>query len=103
MGKFIPELISILLPTPRKKERHDFSPKAKNEVVRKQKGRCYICGAYMNRWERDFHHKDGNKSNDKPSNCRAVHTRCHLKKHAEEVYSKHHKPLLNWSMRQWIP
>ncbi len=103
MGKFIPKLISMLVPSPKKKERHDFSPKAKSESVRRQKGRCDICGAYMNRWERDFHHKDGNRSNDKLSNCRAVHTRCHRKKHSEEVHSKHHKSLLNWSIGRWSP
>lgn len=85
------------MPT-KNKERHDFTTKVKNEVVRKQKGKCAICGGRMNRWERDFHHKDGNKSNNNLSNCRAVHTRCHRKKHANEVNNKRHDPLLNLIM-----
>lgn len=103
MGKLISDLVSVLVPTRNKKERHDFSSKAKNEAVLKQRGKCTICGRSINRWERDFHHKDGNKWNNKASNCKAVHTRCHRKKHAEEVYSKHHRSLLNWSMGRWSP
>ena len=53
MGKFIPKLISILMPT-KNKERHDFTTKVKNEVVRKQKGKCAICGGRMNRWNETF-------------------------------------------------
>src|SRR5438093_6048891 len=90
MGKFIPDLISILTPTQKKKERHDFSAKIKGEVVHKQKGRCGICGRHVNSWERDFHHKDGNKSNNNSSNCQAVHTKCHRKKHAEKMSTKQH-------------
>jgi 5-methylcytosine-specific restriction endonuclease McrA len=88
MGKLIPELISILSPTRKKKERHDFSEKVKREAVHRQKGRCGICSRYMNNWERDFHHRDGNKSNNNPSNCQAVHTRCHRKTHAGKMSSK---------------
>src|SRR5438034_8854454 len=90
MGKFIPELLSILTPTPKKKVRNDFSAKVKKEVVHKQKGRCGICGRDVNSWGRDLHHKDGNKSNNNPSNCQAVHTRCHRKNHAERTSTKQH-------------
>ena len=88
------------MPT-KNKERHDFTTKDKNEVVRKQKGRCAICGGHMNRWKQVFHHKDGNKSNNNLSNCRAVHTRCHRKKHAKEVGNKRHDPLLNLIKGRW--
>ncbi|MFZ0222008.1 MAG: hypothetical protein WCC17_19210 [Candidatus Nitrosopolaris sp.] len=48
MGKFIPQLISILTPTTKKKERQDLSSKAKNEAVLKQRGNvgglnCVLC------------------------------------------------------------
>lgn len=101
MGKFIPELISLLTTSPKKKERHDFATKVKDEVIHKQKGKCDICGGHLNRWERDFHHKDGNKSNNKSSNCRAVHTRCHRKRHATKVRNKRRDPLLNLIMGRW--
>jgi hypothetical protein len=100
MSKFIPGLISILKPT-KNKERHNFSARDKDEVVRKQRDKCAICGGRMNRWERDFHHKDGNKSNSKLSNCSAVHTRCHRKKHAKLAENRQHGPLLylaRWSI-----
>ena len=93
--------ISILTPKPRKKQRHNFTVKAKSEVVLKQKGRCAICGTHMNSWERDFHHKDRNKTNDKPSNCQAVHTRCHRRKHAEEVHNKNDKSWFNKTVEWW--
>jgi hypothetical protein len=101
LGKF-PKLISILAPTTKKKERHDFSLKAKNEAVLKQKGRCAICGAQINKWERDFHHKDGNKTNDKLSNCQAVHTRCHRRKHAEKVSNKQCGLFCSWIGRKGL-
>jgi hypothetical protein len=37
MGKLVPQLISILTPNPKKKERHDFTHKVKEEVIRRQK------------------------------------------------------------------
>lgn len=62
MGKLIPELISLLVPSTKKKERNNFTAKIKNETILKQKGKCAICRGRLNRRERDFHHKDGNKS-----------------------------------------
>jgi hypothetical protein len=105
MSKFIPELISILIPT-KYKERRNFTTKDKDEAVRKQKGKCAICGGHVSRWERDFDHEDGNKSNNKLSNCRVVHTSCHRKKHAVKGDNKRQDPLLNliigqcWSRRR---
>jgi 5-methylcytosine-specific restriction endonuclease McrA len=102
MWKLIPELISLLVPSTKKKERNNFTAKVKKETILKQKGKCAICRDRLNRWERDFHHKDGNKSNHNLSNCRAVHTRCHRKKHAE-AYDKNDKSWSNWRIRAWIP
>jgi 5-methylcytosine-specific restriction endonuclease McrA len=101
MRKLIPELISILVPSTKKRERKGFTTKVKNEAVRKHNGKCAICGVHLNRWDRDFHHKDGNNSNSNLSNCQAVHTRCHRKKHAEEVHNKN-KSWFNRTMRRWI-
>ena len=96
------EFISILTPIQKKKERHDFSAKVKREVVHKQKGRCVICGAYLNKWERDFHHKDGNKTNNKLPICQAVHTRCHRKKHAEKMSNKQCRLFCTWIGRRGL-
>jgi hypothetical protein len=100
MSRFIPELILMLMPK-KNKERHNFTAKDKGDVVRNQRGKCAICGGRVNRWERDFHHKDGNKSNNKLSNCSAVHTRCHRKKHAKQGEYRRNDPLLNLIMGRW--
>jgi hypothetical protein len=94
MGKLIPQLISILTPNPKKKERRDFTHKVREEVIRRQKGKCTDCGMRINRWERDFDHKNGDKSNNHISNCRALHTKCHRKRHAEMRNRKPNK--LRW-------
>ena len=44
--------------------------------------KCAICGKFMNQWDRDFDHKNGNSSNNKLSNCRALHPSCHRRMHA---------------------
>ncbi|HET7147754.1 MAG TPA: hypothetical protein VFI73_04575 [Candidatus Nitrosopolaris sp.] len=63
MGEFIPELISMLLPTERKKVMiFHRKPRMKLFVNKKV---CAVGGVYITRWERDSHHKDGNKSIDK--------------------------------------
>ena len=94
MSRKIDRLISILLPTYKKGKRRNFTMKNKEQVISKQKGKCAICRGYLNRWERDFHHKDGNRSNNDSSNCQAAHTRCHRKKHAEERCNKQKLSLL---------
>jgi hypothetical protein len=85
----------------KKKERNNFTAKVKKETILKQKGKCAICRGRLNRWERDFHHKDGNKSNNNLLNCQAVHTRCHRKKHAER-HNKNDKSWFNRMTRGWI-
>jgi hypothetical protein len=46
MGKLVPQLISILTPNPKKKERHDFTHKVKEEVIRRQKESVLIVEAH---------------------------------------------------------
>lgn len=81
MSKFVKQLISVLIPA-LKKDRQHFSRKVKKEILERQKRKCGICGKHMDKWNIDFDHKNGNNSNNKISNCRALHTSCHRKKHA---------------------
>jgi hypothetical protein len=36
-----------------------------------------VCNQSISKWDRDFHHIDGDRSNNKTSNCQALHTKCH--------------------------
>lgn len=81
MSDFIKQFISILIPDLKKERRH-FSRKVKEETLVKQKRKCSICGKHIAKWDIDFDHKNGDCSNNKSSNCQALHASCHRKKHA---------------------
>jgi hypothetical protein len=56
-------------------DRHDFSESDKIETMRKQDHRCAICGIFLN--VVDWHHKNGDRSNNHISNCQALCPNCH--------------------------
>ncbi len=97
MGRKIPALLSILVHL-NKGGRNGFTIRSKKEVICRQKGKCALCGGKMNRWERDFDHKNGDSSNNKMSNCRATHTRCHRKKHAREACKRQNRSIYGWGL-----
>ena len=47
----------------------------KEQVRIRQDGKCQKCGRPPPRWE--YHHKDGNRSNDSISNCEGLCPNCH--------------------------
>lgn len=62
----------------RPKERRMFATEVKREIRKKQGYKCAIC-----RWNSgvlDYDHKDGNRNNNKLSNCQALCPNCHAKK-----------------------
>ena len=59
----------------KKRERHGFSEDVKSSVLRKQDHRCAKCNRLLN--VVDFHHKDGDRSNNSESNCEALCPTCH--------------------------
>ncbi len=63
-----------------KKERKLFPAKVRHQVLVAQKNRCAMCNGHMQRLDREFDHKNGDRSNNKISNCQVLHTRCHRKK-----------------------
>jgi Na+/proline symporter len=75
-------VILILLTVRSKKTREYFSTETKKEALSRQDYKCKICGRFMEYWDRDFDHKNGNRCNNKLSNCRALHPRCHRRMHA---------------------
>ena len=76
-----------------KKERSNFDKKIKDLVYLKQKGKCKICGGYISKYDRDYDHKNGNRSDNKISNCQLLHTRCHRKRHSLLVKSNKNKSI----------
>jgi hypothetical protein len=62
----------------RTKRRRSFSVQTKNLVLRNQKFKCSICRMNVGIW--DYDHKDGNRGNNKVSNCQALCPICHAKK-----------------------
>jgi hypothetical protein len=67
------------------KSRLSFPDGVKEIVLRKQKYRCAICKEKLELYGRDFHHKNGNRSNNRPSNCQVLCPQCHRRNHAEEL------------------
>ena len=76
-----------------KKERNDFDKKIKDIVYLKQKGKCNICRGYISKYDRNRNHKNGNRSDNKISNCQRLHTRCHINRHALIVKSNKSKSI----------
>ena len=64
--------------THKNKERRYFSAEVKKQVIIDQKYKCAICKKSIGVW--DYDHKDGNRSNNKISNCQALCPNCHAKK-----------------------
>jgi len=63
---------------PSRDPRKDFTKTTKEDTWRRQGFRCNSCGDYSKYPE--FHHIDGNRGNNYPSNCEALCPNCHAKK-----------------------
>ena len=60
------------------KERKGFQQYVKENVLRKQDNKCAHCKKFLN--VRDFDHKNGNRSDNRESNCQALCPNCHALK-----------------------
>jgi hypothetical protein len=60
------------------KKRRSFGSQTKKLVMRNQKFKCLICRMNVGIW--DYDHKDGNRGNNKVSNCQVLCPTCHAKK-----------------------
>jgi len=65
-------------PKPKAIPRKDFSDSTKKSTKMIQGNVCNSCKNSTIFW--DFHHKDGNSSNNRSSNCEALCPNCHAKK-----------------------
>ncbi len=55
--------------------RRGWNEQEKEQVRNRQDGRCKKCGNIPPRWE--YHHRDGNRSNNSMSNCEGLCPNCH--------------------------
>jgi len=60
------------------KKRKEFAKNTKKEVLARQGYRCNSCGQYSSLF--DFHHINGDRTNNCSSNCEALCPNCHAKK-----------------------
>lgn len=56
-----------------------FLQTLKVKVIHNQNGKCAYCRHSVSKLSRKFHHKDGNRSNNKISNCQLLCSNCHSK------------------------
>lgn len=66
-----------LLGMDRRKSRRPISQSVKNDVWERARGKCEECGKSFSRPIWDWHHKDGNPTNNKVSNIMVVCKICH--------------------------
>jgi hypothetical protein len=62
----------------RTKNRRYFSVEVKKQILKDQNYKCAICKRNTGVW--DYDHKNGDRSNNKISNCQALCPNCHAKK-----------------------
>ena len=55
----------------------------KREVIHKQKNRCATCKRKLVPYVANFHHVNGDRSDNRLSNCKALCIPCHRRKHVE--------------------
>ena len=62
--------------------RKGWTPKQKEIVRERQKGRCADCNKPPPRWE--YHHEDGDRSNNNLDNCVGLCPNCHSVREYDE-------------------
>jgi peptidoglycan/LPS O-acetylase OafA/YrhL len=64
-------------------KRRQFAKLVKRKVIQKQKNRCANCKRKLGPYGLDFHHANGDRSDNIFSNCKALCIPCHRRKHAQ--------------------
>ena len=74
----------LLISEPRRiRMRKHFTQLVKKEVIHKQKNRCATCKRKLEPYVSNFHHVNGDRSDNRLSNCKALCIPCHRRKHVE--------------------
>jgi 5-methylcytosine-specific restriction endonuclease McrA len=81
-------------------KRNHFSLENRNSARYKiQHNKCHKCKKSLS-GAIQYHHKNGHRSNNKLTNCQALHRKCHLQitKKNKLLYDR----MVNWSAIKWI-
>jgi uncharacterized membrane protein YccC len=74
----------LLISEPRRiRRRKHFTQLVKREVIHKQKNRCATCKRKLEPYVSNFHHVNGDRSDNRLSNCKALCIPCHRRKHVQ--------------------
>jgi UDP-N-acetylmuramyl pentapeptide phosphotransferase/UDP-N-acetylglucosamine-1-phosphate transferase len=65
-----------------KEKRRHFSEIVRRQVIQKQNGKCAKCKKKLLSFGMDLDHRNGDRSNNKLSNCQVLCVPCHRRKHA---------------------
>jgi 5-methylcytosine-specific restriction endonuclease McrA len=65
-----------------KEKRRQFSEAVRQKVIHKQDGTCNRCRRKLVAYDMDVDHKNGDRSNNRPSNCHVLCVACHRRKHS---------------------
>ena len=68
------------------RKRKHFTQLVKREVIHKQKNRCATCKRKLVPYVANFHHVNGDRSDNRLSNCKALCIPCHRRKQFEVRY-----------------
>src|SRR5215472_3604422 len=72
----------LLISEPRRiRKRKHFTQLVKREVIHKQKNRCATCKRKLEPYVSNFHHVNGDRSDNRLSNCKVLCIPCHRRKH----------------------
>ena len=74
----------MLISEPRRiPRRKHFTQLVKREVIHKQKNRCATCKTKLEPYVSNFHHVNGDRSDNRLSNCKVLCIPCYRRKHVE--------------------
>jgi hypothetical protein len=71
----------VLVRKSSKEKRRYFTEVVRRETIQKQNGRCNKCRRKLVAYDVDFDHKNGDRSNNRLSNCHILCVPCHRRKH----------------------
>lgn len=75
----------------KKVPRKGFGKFQKDVIIAKQRNCCADCGRKFGRIKPHFHHKDGDRSNNRTSNGRALCPNCHDPKSRRQTKKRNQK------------
>jgi DNA-directed RNA polymerase subunit RPC12/RpoP len=77
---FVSVIVVLYKLTHRKRKRRAFASDVRRKTLEKQHYKCANCKRPLKPRETDYHHKNGNRSDNKGKNCQVLCPNCHADK-----------------------